>query len=185
MSNMKKYLMTSVVLGSIATASGLLIAGTNLITRDRIKANEQETINMGLAKIYDIDDVKNLNSSMAELPEEQKFDYVLSSYYEVKNANNEPLGYAFKTKGSNSYGSISLIVGFNANYIYQGVSVVENGQSFASTLQKNYLNPLIKEHKSLNEVDVSCGATFGAKLTRDMINDAYKAAEYLKGANNG
>ena len=182
MPDIKKYLFTGLTLGAIAMASGLLIAGTNLITRDQIKANEQKTINNGLTSIYE---VENLNSNLVELPEDQKFDYVLSSYYEVKNANNEPVGYAFRTKGSNSYGSISLIVGFNTNYIYQGVAVVENGQSFASTLQKNYLNPLIKEHKSLNEVDVSCGATFGAKLTRDMINDAYKAAEYLKGANNG
>ena len=182
MSNMKKYLMTAITLGTIAMASGLLIAGTNLVTRDQIKANEQETINKGLADIYGIED---LNSSVVELPKDQKFDYVLSSYYEVKTANNEPAGYAFRTKGSNSYGSISLIVGFNANYIYQGVAVVENGQSFATTLQKKYLNPLIKEHKAVNEVDVSCGATYGAKLTRDMINDAYKAAEYLKGANNG
>ena len=67
----------------------------------------------------------------------------------------------------------------------KGIAVVTNGQSFASTLKKNYFDYLIKDHKKVDEVDVSCGATYGAKLTRDMINDAYKAAEYLKGANNG
>ena len=180
MPNAKKYLITAVTLGAIAMASGLLIAGTNLVTKDSIKANEVKKINEGLANIYETD---NLNSSVLELDKE--FDYVLSSYYEVKNENNEPIGYAFNTKGSNSYGDISLIVGFTANYVYKGIAVVNNGQSFASTLKKNYLNPLIKENKTINEVDVSCGATFGAKLVRSMVESATEVAKYLKGANNG
>ena len=184
MSNMKKYLFTGLTLGAIAMASGLLIAGTNLITRDSIKANEAKKINEGLANIFKVDS-KSLNSSMVDLPEGKEFDYVLSSYYEVKNDNNETLGYAFNTKGSNSYGDISLIIGFNSSYVYKGVAVVNNGQSFASTLNKKYLNPLVKEGKTINEVSVSCGATYGAKLVKAMVESATEAAEYLKGASNG
>ena len=182
MANVKKYLITAITLGTIAMASGLLIAATNLITKDPISAYEQKKINEGLADVYEVD-VKALKSDTAEL--DQTFDYVNSTYYVVKDENDAPMGYAFKTKGTNSYGDISLIVGFNKDYIYKGVAVVTNGQSFASTLKKNYLDPLVKDHKTVDEVDVSCGATYGAKLTRDMINSASSAAEYLKGANNG
>ena len=182
MANTKKYLITAITLGAIAMASGLLIAGTNLITKDRIAAYEQKKINEGLASIYDVD-VKTMKSETAEL--DKTFDYVSNAYYVVKDENDAPMGYAFKTKGTNSYGDISLIVGFNKDYVYKGVAVVTNGQSFASTLKKNYLDPLVKDNKTVDEVDVSCGATYGAKLTRDMINSATSAAEYLKGANNG
>lgn len=179
-SNMKKYLITGVTLGLIAAGGALLIAGTNVLTRDAIKANETKAINSGLASIYDNDALKTSEATL-----DKDFEYVINAYYEVKDEADAPLGYAFKTEGSNSYGKISLIVGFNNNYVYQGVAVVKNEQSFASTLNKKYLNPLVKEHKSVDEVDVSCGATYGAKLVRSMVTSATNAAEYLKGANNG
>ena len=179
-SNTKKYLTTAVTLGLIAAGGALLIAGTNMLTRDSIKANEAKAINNGLAAIYDTESLKTSEATL-----DKEFEYVISSYYVVKDEADAPLGYAFKTEGFNAYGKISLIVGFNANYVYKGVAVVENGQSFASTLQKKYLNPLVKEDKTIDEVDVSCGATYGAKLTRSMIESANSAAEYLKGANNG
>ena len=176
----KKYLITAVTLGLIAAGGALLIAGTNMLTRDTIKANEAKAINNGLAAIYETNSLKT-----SEVTLDKEFEYVISTYYEVKDEADAPLGYAFKTEGSNAYGKISLIVGFTTNYVYKGVAVVENGQSFASTLNKKYLNPLVKDHKSVDEVDVSCGATYGAKLARSMINSATSAAEYLKGANNG
>ena len=179
-SNMKKYLITAVTLGLIAAGGALLIAGTNMLTRDAIKANETKAINNGLAAIYDTESLKTSEATL-----DKEFEYVISSYYEVKDEADAPLGYAFKTEGSNSYGKISLIVGFNINYVYKGVAVIENGQSFASTLNKKYLNPLVKEGKTIDEVDVSCGATYGAKLVRNMVNSATSSAEYLKGANNG
>ena len=182
MANTKKYLITAITLGLIATGSALLIAGANMITRDKIAANEQKKINEGLASIYDVK-VDSLNSNLVELPKDKEFTYVSGSYYEVKNESNEPLGYAFKTNGSNSYGKISLIVGFNKDYVYRGLSVVTNEQSFASTLNKKYLDPLMEGNHDLE--DVSCGATYGAKLVRDMVKDATSAAEYLKGAQNG
>lgn len=182
--DMKKYLITAVTLGLIAAGGALLIAGTNLITRDQIEINRQNKINEGLAGIFDVD-VKALNTKTATLPDGVEFKYVLNSYYEVKDTNDAPLGYAFTTEGSNSYGKISLIIGFDQNYIYKKLSVVENGQSFATTLNKNYLNPLIKEDKTIDDVDVSCGATYGATLVREMVIKATEAAEYLKGANNG
>ena len=39
-----------------------------------------------------------------------------------------------------------------------------------------WVNPLVKEGKTIDEVDVSCGATYGAKLVRDMVNEAKEVA---------
>ena len=59
-----------------------------------------------------------------------------------------------------------------------------NEQSFASTLKKGYID-LIKDGKqTVDDVSVSCGATYGAKLVRDMVNEAKEAITDLIGANN-
>ena len=72
------------------------------------------------------------------------------------------------------YGKITLIVGMNSTYQFVKLSVVVNEQTYASTLVDNYINPL--NDGSGNIDDVSCGATYGAKLVRDMVNEATDAA---------
>ena len=176
--NAKKYLITAVILGSIAAGSALLIAGTHALTKDTIAANEQKRVDNGLAEVFEAEEVQ---SEVIKL--EKKFDFEITSYYDVKDNNGNQLGYAFKTTGSNPYGKISLIIGYSNDYFYKGLSVVSNEQSFASTLNKKYLVPVMAGERDIS--DVSCGATYGAKLVRDMVNETEKVVEYMKGANNG
>ena len=73
------------------------------------------------------------------------------------------------------YGKISLIAGFDAiSHNFKSIYLIKNEQTYASTLVENYVNPLNNEEKKLDEVN--CGATYGAKLIRDMVNDASEAA---------
>ena len=84
---------------------------------------------------------------------------------------------AYKTEGYNAYGKVSLLVGFTDTedgYVFAGLSVVSNEQSYASTLTAQYLEPLNEGTRDLD--DVSCGATYGAKLVRDMIKEATEVA---------
>ena len=62
MSNMKKYLITAVVLGSIAMASGLLIGATNLLTSGPIAAYEKNQINNGIKEIFSVHSVPSENA---------------------------------------------------------------------------------------------------------------------------
>jgi hypothetical protein len=62
-----------------------------------------------------------------------------------------------------------------------GLSVVANEQSFASTLKKGYLDVIKDGSQTVDDVDVSCGATYGAKLVRDMVNESEDAATRLVG----
>ena len=180
MSNVKKYLLTAVILGSIAMASGLLIGATNLVTKDPIVKNEQRKISKGLSQIYGQEVVV---SSDRDTDKEQnnynEIKYVDHVYY-INDNNNDPLGVAFRTTGSNSYGKISLIIGFTLDGVYKDLSIVTNEQSFASTLVKGYINPLHEaENKEAAMADVNCGATYGAKLVRSMIENATKALPYF------
>ena len=171
MPNAKKYILTGVILGSIAAVAGGLIAATNLITESKIKQNEINKINAGIATIFGDSAVVK---SEADL---DNYNYVVH-YYEVANNNDEFLGYAFKSEGSNMYGKISLIAGFDAqSHNFMSLYLVTNEQTYASTLVDKYITPLNSNERNLE--DVNCGATYGAKLVRDLVNDANKAAEDL------
>ena len=181
MANVKKYILTAVTLGLIAAGGALLIAGTNMITRDRIAENEQKSINNGISTIYGQDFYSD-NDYDVDNYIYVKHVYVIHNSYVSANI---PAGYAFRTTGSNNYGKISLIIGFDRECIYKGLSIVTNEQSFASTLKKGYLDEIKDGSKSVKDVSVSCGATFGAKLVRDMVNEAEQAVKDLVGVNNG
>ena len=168
MANTKKYILTSVILGSIAAVAAGLIALTNLVTEKKIAQNEQNSVNLG---------IKNIFGDSASIKSEKDLDghkYTVH-LYEVENSSNEFLGYAFKCEGSNMYGKISLLSGFDAlTHDFIKLHLITNEQSYASTLVENYVTPLNSNDRKLE--DVSCGATYGAKLVRDMVNEASEVA---------
>ena len=179
MDNKKKFIITSITLGLIAMTSAVLIGLTNLVTKDRIAQNEKNQINNGITEIF------GKNSSIsAEYDLDGaglSLDYKYVNYlYDVKDENENIVGVAFKTTGSNMYGKISLLVGYTKeNLLFSGVSIIVNEQTYATTLVDNYINPLNEGERDLN--DVSCGATYGATLVREMVNEAKEAAkEYWK-----
>lgn len=178
MSNMKKYILTSLTLGLIAASGALLIAGTNMITKDKIAENEQKSINNGIATIF------GESCHVYEDYDTKEYQYVNHVYLIEDDTYSSlgPHGYAFRTTGSNNYGKISLIIGFDKACIYKGLSVIANEQSFASTLKKGYLDLIDDGEQTIDDVSVSCGATYGAKLVRNMVEEAEKAAKDLLGA---
>lgn len=170
MPSKKHYIITSITLGAIAMASAVLIGVTNLATRNQIKKNEQNKINAGISEIFG----KSATISKEFAIKEYKY----SNYvYQVKQEENDN-NYALRTTGSNMYGKVSLIVGFKydyekTEYVFSGLYVVSNEQTYASTLVENYIDPLNKNPKDPERLDdVSCGATYGAKLVRDMVNES-------------
>ena len=176
MSNIKKYILTAVTLGLIAASGALLIAGTNMITRNRIAENEQKSINNGIVTIYGAGSIAEEHS----LPENSNYTYI-TKCYKVRFEEDEYSfeGYAFRTDGSNNYGKISLLIGFGNNQSYVGLSVIANEQSFASTLKKGYIDLIKDGSQTIDDVDVSCGATYGAKLVRAMVEEAQQATDKL------
>ena len=176
----KHYIITAITLGAIAASSGLLIGATNLITSNRIKENEANKVIEGINSIFEgktvqIKEEMTIEQAKEESKVDSDFKYV-TYLYSVVDENQNELGMAIKTSGSNMYGKIALIVGFDRTYQdFIKLSVITNEQTYASTLEENYINPL-NEH-DINQNDVNCGATYGAKLIRDMIKEGQKAAE--------
>ena len=174
-SNVKKYILTSLTLGLIAASGALLIAGANMITRGPIADNEQKAINKGIATIF----ADGATGTDTPLPEGVSYTYV-KTYYAVKDQNDSSLGYALRTEGYNNYGKVSLIIGFNKDCIYKGLSIISNEQSYASQLKSGYLNKIQDGSKTIDDVDVHCGATYGATLVRKMVIEAGDAVKDIK-----
>ena len=176
----KHYIITALTLGAIAACSAALIGLTNLVTKNQILKNEQNKINAGIADIF--------GSSATVLEEFEVKDHKYVNYCYKVTDEDQNKDIALRTTGSNMYGKISLLAGFTYNvlpggerqgeYKFVGLSLITNEQTYASTLVENYVTPLNNDDISLD--DVSCGATYGAKLIRDMVNEAtlYANEEY-------
>lgn len=164
MAKIKHYVLTSVTLGLIAASSALLIAASNRLTAQKIADNEQANINKGIAAIYGESAVVSSENDV----ENEDYKYVNHAY--TVTSNDSLVGYAYHTTGSNMYGKISLIVGFNLKEEFVSLYLVTDEQTYASTLEENYIAKVVDG--SRNVEDVSCGATYGAKLVRDMVNEA-------------
>ena len=166
MPNTKHYVITAITLGLIGATSAAAIGVTNLITKNKIAENEKNKIQSGIAEIF------GNNSTVLEEKEIEGEKYT-NIVYTVKLEDSEQVQYAFRTDGSNMYGKISLLVGFNNLNQFKGMSIITNEQTYASTLVENYVNPIKKaDNKEAAIEDVKCGATYGATLIREMINDA-------------
>ena len=165
MSNKKHYIITSITLGLIGAASGALIGLSNLATKNAIAKNEINKINQGIAAIF------GDNSSISDSEDITGYKYTNHLYHVDIDGQ---MGLALRTSGSNMYGKLSLIVGFKDDK-FIGFYVVVNEQTYASTLVENYINTVNDGSRSLD--DVTCGATYGAKLARDMVNEAKEVME--------
>ena len=178
MSNKKQYFITSITLGAIAAVAAGLIGLANLVTKDRIAQNEINKLNAGLAEIY------GENATFGdETIIEGDYQY-LTCYYEA-SINDNVVGYIYRASGSNNYGKVTLLAGIDiiTNNV-RGINLLVNEQTYATTLQENYID-VINSTKNFDDVDVSCGATYGAKLVKAMINEArdYQSEHFNEGGN--
>ena len=165
MASKKHYVIVSLTLGAIASVSALLIAGTNLLTKDIIAQNEKDNIAKGIkfifgekAEIKDEAEIKN-----------EKYSYV-DYVYEI--GGEEDLGYVYRTTGKNMYGKITLIVGFDLENKFVSMKTIVNEQTFTKEVE-TFVKNVDEGNRDIS--DVNCGATYGATLIRDMVNEASQA----------
>ncbi len=186
---MKKNFIIAGILCGIALVCALCISGINMFTSKIIANNaiatELETC-QSIFSDYDADKSETQTVSGGTIIKK-----VLA-----KDSNGNELGYIYTVTGKNSYGVITLMVAIKDNKVYQ-VEFLENGQSYASTVEShvkdNYpsskddvIYPFIKPEESpsigsidkdtVNGIDTSCGATYGANLVKELVQYALNDA---------
>ena len=157
----KHYLYVGLILASIGVLAAALIVGTNLITKDRIAQNEIAAKNKAMGEVFN-------DATFGDEVKIEGVEYLVS--YSDASRGNEALGSVYYTTGKNLYGSISMMVGIYTTGEIGHISLVENTESYASTIEDEYLYPYNDGTRQLE--DVKCGATYGAKLIKSMAEAA-------------
>ena len=161
-SDVPTILKTTLTLTVIASVAALLIAGADLLTRDRIAAN---TLEKEMSILHEYFGEPEYDGKSFDI----EGDDYLSKYYVVRLGNDE-LSYVYRADGRNGFGEISLLAGIKEDAIIYSVRVIENGQSYGSTLEDNYLKPLYESNDKEDALNhVECSATSGAKLVRKLV----------------
>lgn len=151
-------------LAGLCGVLGLLIAGGDLLTKDTIAKNKIEKESKGLRKIFG--EEATYGEAVAVTDETRP---TLQKYWTVQLGGTE-LGRVYSASGKNAYGDVSLLIGIYADYSLGTIYVLENTESYGTTLQENYLDVYdASDNKEEAVEQVSCGATYGAKLCREMI----------------
>ncbi len=179
---MAKNFKIASILGGIALVCALLIALVNMLTANTIASNNEKKELETIQAIFE-----DYDASKSEVQDAS------GTYIEKKikaaDSAGTTLGYLYTVAGKNAYGSISLMVAIVDDSVYQ-VEFLENNQSFASTVF-NYLKTSYPSSadtavhvgaysttdisiKSLSKsdvenMDVSCGATYGATLIKNLV----------------
>ena len=170
----KTVFIIAITLMLVSGISGALIVCLNHFTEPIIEENNKRIEQEKLAQIYqDATFTKVENVSGVDV------------LYEA-HQNNELVGYVYKVSGKNAYGAISLLVGINPDGLIKRSVMLENTESFATEVNNHFASSY-HEDMSLAEVDsvdVKCGATYGAKLVKELINQALNhfEANYKKEA---
>lgn len=160
--NVKKYVLTAVTLGAIAGIGAALISTVNLITKDQIALNEKNKTLNGLTTIFG-----NEATFSDEITIEGNYKYLIS-YFDASQ-NNQNIGRAYLTSGTNMYGKIKTLIGINGNNEVFYIYLVTNEQSI-SKFETGYVDPFNKGDIELD--DTKCGATYGAELVKEMAKEA-------------
>lgn len=188
----KKEVTHSLVVGGILCAVGaaaaLLVGLTNLVTEPVIAENERVALESALSECFKNEDLKFTKEGEEDivLNSVEGHEY-LTGYYICYDAQDAVYGYAFRGDGSNTYGSIDLLVGLRQDdageLVYGYIGLISDTQSFKTKLEGNYVADYNDDpgEDSLN--DTTCGATYGAKLIKNIVNDAisyYQGSELWK-----
>lgn len=163
--SLKKIFRISIVLMLVAGLSGALIVLVNMVTEPVILENSKKQEKEALEVIF------------KDASPEVVFDNGEGDVKKVTKAlvNGEVVGYVYRVSGKNAYGIITLLVGVSNSGNVVKVVFLENGQSFAPKVEDHveatYQDGSI-DSNSIENVDVHCGATFGAKLVKSLVSSA-------------
>ena len=148
-------------LAGLCAVLALAIAGADLLTKDIILRNKLEKESQGLRKIF---------GSSADYGEAKEVNEGYIQKYWTVTESDASLGRVYSVKGKNAYGDVALLVGIDTSFRLGEMVTIENTESYGQTLEDNYLAPYAEASDKEEALSrVSCGATYGAKLCRDMV----------------
>lgn len=188
----KEIAVPAIMLFIIALVCTALLAGTNLLTKDKIADLEVQAAMEAKASVFgdasSFSDEKIINVDGADIP-----------YYEAYDESGNVIGYVFSTTTKSYGGDISCMVGIScADSKITGVELTSindtpglgmkaTGEDFLSQYIGRGANIGVnKNQKTDTEIQAISGATITSKAVTTAVNQAFSAYEAIKaGGNNG
>lgn len=169
----KKALKIGLILASIGGVSALVVSSVNLFTSPLVLKNKTEKEAKARAKIFPEADAAAVESAVAVDLTEEKYG-TLKRYWPIPLDEGEARIYS--CSGKNGYGAVSLLIGVYPDFSLGRMSIIENTETYGPTLNQNYIAPYQYYEDGASRQaaldDVTCGATFGAKLIKSMVEQA-------------
>lgn len=189
---LKEILVPAVMLFIIAAVCTALLAGTNILTKDRIAeiAAEAEM----KAKIAVFSDSKAFSG--AKCIDVNGTSY---TYYDAHDENGEVIGYVISVTTKSYGGDLSAMVGISAETDkITGVEItaisdtpglglkVDSDDFLSQYIDRTGTIGVNKNESTDTEIKAVSGATISSKAVTSAVNQAFSAYEQIKaGGNNG
>ena len=190
--SLKEILVPAIMLFVIAAICTALLAGTNLLTKDKIAGIAVQTEMKAKSAVFEdaktFSEEKNVSTNDKE--------YV---YYDALDEKGNVIGYVFSVTVKSYGGDLSAMVGISAktNKI-TGVEITAISDTPGLGMKvdsKDFLSQYVdrggnigvnKNEKTDTEIQAISGATISSKAVTDAVNQAFSAYETIKaGGNNG
>lgn len=186
----KEIALPAIMLFVIAAVCTALLAGTNLLTKDKIAQLSVEAENKAKAAVLTADSFSDEKSTSVDGNERV--------YYEAYGETGSIIGYVFSTTVKSYGGDLSCMVGISADGKVTGVEITSindtPGLGMKATAE-DFLNQfkdkqsgitVNKNSASDTEIQAITGATITSQAVTDAVNEAFKVFSQVKaGDNNG
>lgn len=190
--SLKEILVPAVMLFIIAAVCTALLAGTNLLTEDKIAeiAVKAETA----AKSAVFADASDFSDAETLIHEDNT-----TVYYEALDDSGNVIGYVFNITVKSYGGDLSAMVGISAEADKitgveitaindtPGLGMKVNSEDFLGQyIDRTGIIGVNKNESTDTEIKAITGATISSKAVTDAVNQAFSAYEILKaGDSNG
>lgn len=165
---MWKYIKVSLVLFLTAVICALGVAGVNYLTAPRIEEYKTEQKLKAYKEIF-----ADMDASKSEIISDGFKSGYIKEKVVVRSADKD-LGYAFNASGKNTYGPITLVVGFDPEGNLLDIVIIENGQTGGrGEMIKNWVESTFVSGMTPTQIDkapVHAGATIGSNLVKSLLN---------------
>lgn len=177
----KDAVLPALILVIICAVSSAALAGTNMITKDKIAEAALETA---------------ANSRMIVLPEADSFTETDAGYYEALSGD-EVIGYIFETTAKGYGGDVDVMTGITTDGNISGVAILSQNETpglGANVLKEDFTSQyqqavpehglhVVKGQAGEGDVEALTGATISTNAVTNAVNEAVSIYnETIKGA---
>ena len=190
--SLKEILVPAIMLFVIAAVCTALLAGTNLLTKDKIAEIAVQTEMKAKSAVFE--GAKSFSDTKSVTVNDKEY-----VYYDALDEKGNVIGYVFNVTVKSYGGDLSAMVGVSAETDkITGVEItaisdtpglgmkVDSADFLSQYINRSGNIGVNKNEKTDTEIRAVSGATISSKAVTDAVNQAFSAYETVKaGGNNG